>query len=52
MNFKIAPTEAKAFKVKANKLCNGNVTQMVRMAIWAWKPNKKTLGEVRDPPRA
>lgn len=52
LNFKVVPAEAKAIKVKADKLCNGNVTQLVRLSILAWRPNKKALTDIRRTTRA
>lgn len=52
LNFKVIPSEAKAFKAKADKLCNGNLTQMVRLAVIAWKPKKQALGSIRPTTRA
>jgi len=51
LNFKILPKEAKAIRLKANELTNGNVTQMVRLAVLAWKPAKNTLEDIRKTTR-
>ncbi len=52
VNFKILPKEARAIKFKAKALTNGNVTQMVRLAVLAWNPAKKTLEGIRKTTRA
>lgn len=51
VNFKIDPKEARAIKLKAKSLTRGNVTQMVRLAILAWKPAKNSLEGIRKTTR-
>ncbi len=51
INFKVPPAEAKTIKAKADKLTNGNLTQMVRLSILAWKPAKKSLEGIRKTTR-
>ncbi len=47
VNYRVTPTEAREFRGKANRLTNGNVTQLVRRAVAAWKPTKKELQGIR-----
>lgn len=52
VNFKILPSEARAIKLKARELTKGNVTQMVRLAVLAWQPSKRSLEGIRKTTRA
>lgn len=51
-NYKVIPAEALEFKRKANRLTRGNVTQLVRLSIRAWKPTQKELQGIRKTTRA
>jgi len=44
VNFKVLPKEYRSIRFKAKTLTNGNVTQMVRLAVAAWKPAKPLEG--------
>lgn len=51
LNFKVIKPEAKGFYEKADKYTRGNLTQMVRLSVAAWKPSPKDLQGIRKTTR-